>query len=296
MNEEWTSLETESWHPTIPDLGTLDSLELVRVMNALDATVAPAVEAALPQVAQAIDNIVTQLRGGGRLFYIGAGTSGRLGVLDAAECPPTFNTDPNLVQAIIAGGTRAIVRTREGAEDNRDQGGRDLEARGASPGDVVVGITASGNTPYVMGALQWARSRGIAAISVACNSDPAVAAVSDICIAINTGPEVLMGSTRLKAGTAQKMVLNMLSTGAMVRLGKTYRNLMVDMRPSNQKLTARTIRIVALATGVPTERAERLLKDSHGDTKVAIAMELFGLTALEARDKLTSSDGVLGRL
>ncbi len=296
MNQEWTSLETESWNPDIPDLGSLESLELARVMNASDAEVAGAVAVALPQVGAAIDCIVRQFRQGGRLFYIGAGSSGRLGVLDATECPPTFNVHPELVQAVMAGGTRAMFRSREGAEDDAEQGARDLENRGAKPPDVVVGITASGSTPYVMGALAWVQRRGMIAVSLACNPDPAVRAVSDICIAVNTGPEVLMGSTRLKAGTAQKMVLNMLSTGAMVGLGKTYRNLMVDMRPTNRKLKARTTRIVALATGVAAGRAEQLLTEAHGDTKVAIAMELFGLKEPEARDRLRASNGILGRL
>lgn len=296
MNQEWTLLETESWNGAIPDLGTLDSLEVARVMNASDSLVATAVELVLPQVGEAIDCIVRQFRQGGRLFYVGAGSSGRLGVLDAAECPPTFNTDQQLVQAVMAGGNRAMFRSREGAEDDAEQGPRDLENRGANPPDVVVGITASGSTPYVMGALAWARRQGMSTISIACNPDPAVRTVSDICIAVNTGAEVLMGSTRLKAGTAQKMVLNMLSTGAMVGLGKTYRNLMVDMRPTNRKLKARTIRIVALATGVSMKRAEQLLSDAHGDTKVAIAMELFALKEPEARDRLRASNGILGRL
>ncbi len=296
MDQEWTSLQTESWNQTIPDLGTLTSLEIVRIMNAADATVAPAVEAVLPEIAQAIDVTVERFREGGRLFYVGAGTSGRLGILDAAECPPTFNTPPEMVQAVIAGGTEAIFRAREGAEDNRVQAGADLEALGVEAGDVVVGISASGSTPYVMGALQWAKAHGVLAISVSCNPNPDVAPMSDITIAINTGPEVLMGSTRLKAGTAQKMVLNMLSTGSMVGLGKTYRNLMVDMRPTNRKLKARSVRIVALAADVGLDQARQLLEAGGGDTKVAIAMGLLGTTAQEARARLKSSGGQLGRL
>lgn len=296
MDQQWTSLGTETWNQAIPDLGTLDSLEIVKIMNEADQTVAPAVTAVLPQVAAAVDRIVAQLKAGGRLFYAGSGTSGRLGVLDAAECPPTFNTDPELVQALIAGGHDAIFRAQEGAEDNEEQGGLDLQAAGAGPHDVVVGLTASGNTPYVMGALQWAQQHGLTAISVSCNPEPAVAAVSDIAIAVSTGPEVLMGSTRLKAGTAQKMVLNMISTAAMVRLGKTYRNLMVDMRPSNRKLRARSVRIVALAADVSMERARELLTAAQGDAKVAIAMELLRTSAEDAESRLSTNGGMLSHL
>lgn len=296
MEQEWFALNTESWDQSIPDLGTLSNIELVQIMNRADKTVAETVEKSLPDIAQAIDMIVAQFRLGGRLFYVGAGTSGRLGVLDAAECPPTFNTAPDMVQALIAGGHEAIFEAQEGAEDNHDQGGFDLRSAGARVGDVVVGIAASGSTPYVMGALTWARAEGLVTISISCNPDPPIAAHSDVAIAMDTGPEVVMGSTRLKAGTAQKMVLNMLSTGAMVGLGKTYRNLMVDMRPTNRKLKARSVRIVALAANLTLERARQLLDDSNGDVKVAIAMALLGTSALEAEARLTDSQGILARL
>jgi N-acetylmuramic acid 6-phosphate etherase len=296
MEPEWMSLTTEIWDQTIPDLGTLSSLELVRVMNAQDKTVALAVEAVLPAIAEAIQRIVERLKSGGRMFYIGAGTSGRLGILDAAECPPTFNTDPTMVQALIAGGPQAVFEAQEGAEDDLEQGARDLAAAGAKSGDVVVGISASGTTPYVLGALQWARKEGLSTISISCNERPKAEQVSDIAIAIESGPEVLMGSTRLKAGTAQKMVLNMLSTGAMVGLGKTYRNLMVDMRPSNSKLRDRAVRIVMLACDVNWDRAQQLLEEANGETKVAIAMGLLGTSPEDARQRLAKAGGILGRL
>ncbi|MCY0879051.1 MAG: N-acetylmuramic acid 6-phosphate etherase [Firmicutes bacterium] len=290
------SLTTELWDQTIPDLGTLSSLDLVRIMNAQDKTVAIAVEAALPAIAEAIDCIVARLNSGGKLFYVGAGTSGRLGILDAAECPPTFNTDPSLVQALIAGGPSAVFQAQEGAEDDGEQGAVDLASAGAKCGDVVVGISASGTTPYVLGALQWARQQGITTISLSCNERPKAELVSDITIAIDSGPEVLMGSTRLKAGTAQKMVLNMLSTGAMVGLGKTYRNLMVDMHPSNAKLRDRAVRIVMLACDIDSVAAQNLLEEANGETKVAIAMHLLQSSADDARRRLAEVGGILARL
>ncbi|PSR22544.1 MAG: N-acetylmuramic acid 6-phosphate etherase [Sulfobacillus acidophilus] len=296
MNLEWTALSTELWNADAPDLSTLDALEVVTLMNAADQTVALAVKQELPHIAQAIESLVKQLSHGGRLFYIGAGTSGRLGILDAAECPPTFNTNPELVQAIIAGGPSAVFEAQEGAEDDLLQGGHDLLEAGAKSGDVVVGITASGLTPYVIGALDWARHHGLATISISCNQAAAVAHVSDIAITVNTGPEVVMGSTRLKAGTAQKMILNMLSTGAMVGLGKTYRNLMVDMRPTNRKLHDRALRIVMLATETSQEKAQRLLEQAGGEPKVAIAMALLNTDADQARHQLNRVNGVLGRL
>ncbi len=296
MASEWNSLGTETWDRTLPDLAALSTLEAVRFMNQADHTVAPAVEAVLPHIAQAVDIIVARLSQGGRLFYVGAGTSGRLGVLDAAECPPTFSTDPEMVQALIAGGAAAIFRAQEGAEDNHLQGGLDLNAAGASPRDVAVGISASGNTPYVLGALEWAQGAGIKTISVSCNAIPAAARVSDVAIAVDTGPEVLMGSTRLKAGTAQKMVLNMLSTASMIRLGKTYKNLMVDMRPSNLKLRDRAVRIVMLAAEVDRPQAEQLMQEAAGDTKVAIAMALLHDTADAARKRLRDAGHVLSRV
>lgn len=296
MNLEWTTLATELWNPDTPDLSTVDALEVARLMNAADQSVALAVKDELPHIAQAIAAIVAQLSQGGRLFYIGAGTSGRLGILDAVECPPTFNTDPSLVQAIIAGGPGAVFEAQEGAEDDRSQGAHDLAQAGAKVGDVVVGITASGLTPYVIGALNWARRQGLVAISISCNEATPVSKVSDIAIAVSTGPEIVMGSTRLKAGTAQKMVLNMLSTGAMVGLGKTYRNLMVDMRPTNRKLHDRAVRIVMLATDVSHETAQTLLQQANDEPKVAIAMALLGTTAPHARQQLSRVNGVLGRL
>lgn len=296
MDDQWLTLSTESWDRTIPDLGTLTPTEVATLMNAADATVAQAVAAALPAIGQAIELATRHLAEGGRLFYLGAGTSGRLGVLDAAECPPTFNTDPQLVQALIAGGPPALLTAQEGAEDDARQGGWDLQAAGAAAPDVVVGITASGTTPYVMGGLKWAQEAGLATISLSCNAHPQVATWSDVTIAIETGPEILMGSTRLKAGSAQKMVLNMISTGTMVGLGKTYRNLMVDMRPTNHKLQARAVRIVMWATDRPADQAQTLLTAADGEVKVAIAMDLLDTTAADARARLAAVHGVLGRL
>lgn len=296
MGSEWNSLGTETWDRTLPDLAALPTLECVQHMNQADHAVASAVEAVLPQIAEAVDIIVGRLAQGGHLFYVGAGTSGRLGVLDAVECPPTFNTDPDMVQALIAGGPAAIFRAQEGAEDNRVQGGVDLDAAGARARDTVVGISASGNTPYVLGALEWAQRAGLKTISVSCNPLPAASQVSDVTIAVTTGPEVLMGSTRLKAGTAQKMVLNMLSTASMIRLGKTYKNLIVDMRPSNQKLRDRAVRIVMLAAEVDRPKAEQLIQEAGGDTKVAIAMVLLHDTADAARNRLAEAGHVLARV
>ncbi|AEJ39574.1 glucokinase regulatory-like protein [Sulfobacillus acidophilus TPY] len=290
------SLKTERWNPGIPDLATVDTLHVLELMNQEDATVAAAVAKVLPEVARAVDHVVLALREGGRLFYVGAGTSGRLAVLDAAECPPTFDTPPEMVQAIIAGGADAIFQAQEGVEDREDLGARDAANAGVGPGDIVVGITASGRTPYVLGALRWAQAQGIRTVSVSCNPRPLVAEVADINIAVDTGPEVLMGSTRLKAGTAQKMVLNMLSTAAMIRLGKTYQNLMVDMKPMNRKLRDRAVRIVMLAARVSRGEAERLLLDADWESKTAIAMHLLAVDAATARKQLASVDGVLARL
>ena len=250
----------------------------------------------LDAIAVAVERIAEALRKGHRLFYVGAGTSGRLGVLDAAECPPTFGTDPEMVQGIIAGGPVALTRAVEGAEDDAAAGRRDLEARGVGAGDVVVALSASGRTPYCLGALELAKEVGAFTVAVTCNPGSAMGAVADLAIEVVVGPEVLAGSTRMKAGTAQKMVLNMLSTAAMVRLGKCYGNLMVDVRPTNEKLVERARRIVMRVVGCDYETAAGLLERSGNQVKVAIVMGVTGLDAAAARQRLEEHGGFVRRV
>jgi len=285
--------DTERINPASADLDRLSTRELVAVMNREDATVARTVAECAPAIAEAIDVIAARLASGGRLIYAGAGTSGRLGVLDAAECPPTFSADPAQVRGVIAGGDRALTVAVEGAEDSAAQGGEDLRSMDVGPGDAVVGITASGTTPYVLGALATARESGAATIGLVCNAGSPVAAAADIAIEVATGPEVLAGSTRLKAGTATKMVLNMLSTGAMVRLGKTYGNLMVDLQATNDKLRARARRIVSAATRLDDAAAAKLLAEAGGEVKTAVVMHGLGVPADAARRRLDEADGCL---
>lgn len=268
----------------------VSTLEMVRIINEQDKQVALAVEKELPNIARAIDLIAERLRAGGRLFYVGAGTSGRLGILDASEIPPTYGAPPDLVQGIIAGGREAVFTTQEGAEDSREQGAADIAAR-VRAGDVVVGIAASGRTPYTVAALEEARRRGCATVAVTNNPGSPLAAAADVAIAPVVGPEVIMGSTRMKAGTAQKMVLNMLSTGAMIRLGKVYSNLMVDMQASNEKLRKRAVRMVVLATGCDEETAVRALAEAGGSVKQAIVALLAGVDPASARAALERADG-----
>jgi len=266
-------LETESRDPQAPELDLMTTEELVRYMNEADRSVPARVGKSLADIAAAVDAIVEAIRGGGRLFYVGAGTSGRLGLLDAYECPPTFGTPPDLVQAVIAGGS-GRQQADETAEDRAEDGADDLKARGLSPRDVVVGIAASGRTPYVVGALRYARKVGAVTVAVCCVRGSTIGALADIAIEVPVGPEVVTGSTRLKAGTAQKLVLNMLSTVTMIRLGKVYGNLMVDLMPTNGKLRRRAERIVAMATGVKPEAAARALQQTGGDVKTAIVLLL----------------------
>jgi N-acetylmuramic acid 6-phosphate etherase len=287
------ALTTESTNSASADLSSMDALGIVQTMNAEDAHVAAAVGAEAPSIAHAVTEIAARLRGGGRLVYVGAGTSGRLGVLDASECPPTFNTSPDLVVGLIAGGTPALTRAVEGVEDSAEAGSADLERLGIDERDCVVGITASGRTPYVLGAVHYASRRGALTVGLACNRGTLLEALVDIMIHPIVGPEVLAGSTRLKAGTAQKMVLNMLSTGAMVLLGKTYRNLMVDLRATNVKLRDRSVRILQAAAGLEREDAEALLAASDGQVKVAIVAALSGVDVEEAERRLSSSGGVI---
>lgn len=292
-NDHLGALPTEQRNPATTDIDTLSTLEMARVLNEQDATVAPAVARALPNIAESIDVIVDRIRQGGRLVYIGAGTSGRLGVLDASECPPTYNTPPELVVGLIAGGDHALRHPVENIEDRPEEGAAALRDINLTAKDVVVGIASSGRTPFVVGALAYAKELGAATISLANVENAVIAREADIAIAAVTGPEPVTGSTRMKAGTAQKMVLNMLSTGAMIRLGKTYGNLMVDVQPSNSKLRDRAIRIVTEATGLDRDAAVRRLQEAEGDVKTAIVMELMGISAAEARGRLDASDGVV---
>ncbi|GAB3538060.1 N-acetylmuramic acid 6-phosphate etherase [Arthrobacter tecti] len=285
------SLGTESRNPRTSTLDSMSVSEILAIMNDEDASVATAVRVALPQIAQAIDLIVTAREQGGRLIYLGAGTSGRLGVLDAVECPPTFGTSPDEVVGLIAGGESAFTQAVEGAEDSATAGEQDLRDIALGANDVVVGLAASGRTPYVVGALDYARTVGAATVSVACNEDAEISAHADVAIELKTGPEVLTGSTRLKAGTAQKQVCNMLSTVSMVRTGKVYGNLMVDMMPTNAKLVDRAQRIVAAAGETDLATAGRALEDANGHAKTAVVMIKAGCTAEEAATLLHQVKG-----
>nr|BFD84152.1 N-acetylmuramic acid 6-phosphate etherase [Streptomyces sp. Xyl84] len=293
LRAELESLTTEAFRPELSEIDRLPTLEIARLMNAEDAAVPAAVAERLPQIAAAIDAVAERMARGGRLIYAGAGTAGRLGVLDASECPPTFNTDPGQVVGLIAGGPEAMVTSVEGAEDSRELAVEALDALGLGPDDTVVGISASGRTPYAIGAVEHARALGALTIGLACNAHSALAAAAEHGIEIVTGPELLTGSTRLKAGTAQKLVLNMLSTITMIRLGKTYGNLMVDVRASNDKLRARSRRIVALATGAPDEEIERALTATDGEVKDAILVLLSGVDGPAAARLLARSGGHL---
>jgi N-acetylmuramic acid 6-phosphate etherase len=286
-------LTTEASNADSVDLDRLDALELVQLINAEDAKVAAAVGEAATAIAAAIDVISTRLGNGGRLIYVGAGTSGRLGVLDAAECPPTFNADPEQVIGLIAGGPTALTNPVEGAEDSPELAVEDLQAIDLSAKDAVVGIAASGQTPYVLAALDHARSVGAAAIGFACNRGAPIEEHADIMITVVAGPEVLAGSTRMKAGTATKMVLNMLTTGSMVRLGKTYGNLMVDLQATNAKLITRTVRILQKLSGQTAADAEALLRRCNGELKTAIVCNKLDLSPDAARAKLEEVNGRL---
>ena len=285
------TIATEQRNPASSHIDQLSTLDLIRLINKEDQGVAPAVGAIAEEIAQAVDIITARVSQGGRLFYIGSGTSGRLGILDAVECPPTYSTDPSLVQGIIAGGPSAVFRAKEGAEDDSQAGAADLAAHDLTSRDVVVGISASGRTPYVVGALQYARSVGAAAISVSCSPDSPISRQADLDLCALVGPEVVTGSTRMKAGTAQKLILNMLSTGTMIRLGKVYGNLMVDVHASNQKLTERARRIVMTASGCSRNEAIEALAQCHGQAKTAIVMMLLSLTAADAARALKAADG-----
>src|SRR6266403_968974 len=286
---------TEQRNPTSKNLDRMTAREIVRLMNREDRKVAIAVGREIPAIARAVDAIVGGIRKGGRLFYVGAGSSGRMGVLDAAECPPTFGTSPRMVQALIAGGRRAITHAVEGAEDSTRNGERDLRAKKLMRNDVVVGIAASGTTPYVLGALKYARKRGATTVAVTSSLRMPVGRLAKIVIAPEVGPEVLTGSTRLKAGTSQKMVLNMLSTAVMARLGHVYENLMIDMMLTNEKLAERALRILAEASGKKVSAAEHALRAAGHGMRVALVMLKRGVGATEARKKLKAVRGELRR-
>jgi N-acetylmuramic acid 6-phosphate etherase len=289
------ALATEARNPASERIDELPTLRMLEIINDEDARVAAAVRAELPAIARAVDAIAERFASGGRLFYIGAGTSGRLGVLDASECPPTFNVDAELVQGLIAGGDRALRLSSEHSEDSREEGARDLQAAGLRKDDTLVGIAASGRTPYVLGAVEWARSVEALTVGLSCVPGSALALAAEIAITPATGAEVLTGSTRLKAGTATKLVLNMLSTGVMVRSGLTFGNLMVNVRPTNAKLVDRAQRIVAEAVGCPRRDGDRLLADAGMDVKAAIVMGRLGVGREAAKTKLTAACGVLAR-
>ena len=286
---------TEQINPFTRTIDIVPTLEMVRLMNQEDARVAAAVAVELSSIARAIDAISERMQRGGRLVYIGAGTSGRLGVLDASECPPTFNTPPELVVALLAGGDHANRQAVEGAEDDAAMGARQIVELNVGPNDSVVGIAASGGTPYVLGGIGEAHPRGALTISLACNRPSKLEEAVEISIAPLVGPEVIAGSTRLKAGTAQKMVLNMLSTGVMVKLGKTFGNLMVDVQPTNVKLRERARRIVAQACEISEEAAAQILEASQGEVKTAIVAILAGISPSDARQRLEANSGNVRR-
>ena len=288
-----STLITEQRNPNSMNVDSLSALEIVQLMNDEDKQVPLAIEKCLPQIAQAVERIVAAFQKGGRLVYIGAGTSGRLGVLDASECPPTFGVSPEMVKGIIAGGERALRHPIEGAEDSKEQAVVDLQTIQFSSKDVLVGIAASGRTPYVIGALEYAKSLGSVTVSIASNPNSAMANIVDIAIDTVVGPEVLTGSSRLKSGTAQKLVLNMLTTASMILMGKCYQNLMVDVQASNEKLKARAIHIVMQATDCDKALAEETLKQADQNAKLAIMMILSGLDRAQAEALLEKHQGKL---
>ncbi|MBO9166321.1 N-acetylmuramic acid 6-phosphate etherase [Lactiplantibacillus pentosus] len=293
MKADINQLTTESRNPASNHLDEMSVLAIAQLMNQEDAKVSQSIAPQLPQIAAAIDLIVKGFKAGGRLIYMGAGTSGRLGVLDAAECVPTFGTDPSMVQGLIAGGAQAMTVAVEGAEDDFKLGGQDLKALKLTAHDAVVGLAASGRTPYVIGALDYAHEIGAATISLACNASALISQHAQVAIEVTPGPEVLSGSTRLKAGTAEKMVLNMLSTISMVKIGKVYHNLMVDVKPTNEKLVIRAKHMIELATGVSADEASELFTAANQNVKTAIVMNLANVSVTEAEQRLQRAHGVV---
>lgn len=295
MINELDNLITESTNNRTNNIDEKSSMEILKLINEEDKKVAYAVEKEIPNIAKATEKIIESFKKGGRLIYIGAGTSGRLGMLDAAECPPTFGTPYNQVIGVIAGGRDALICAIEGAEDSMELGEEDLMVKDLTSDDVVVGIAASGRTPYVIGALKYAKKIGAATISLSCNEKPAIGEYADISITPIVGPEIITGSTRMKAGTAQKMVLNMLSTASMIGMGKVYGNLMVDVQPTNEKLIQRAKRIVMMATGADKDKVEKALNISGTNPKVAIVMLKTGCSYEEATRRIKDGDGFIHR-
>lgn len=290
-----SKLTTESRNQNTLNIDKVSTLKMVKMINEEDKKVANAIEIELPQIAEAIDGIVERMQKGGRLIYIGAGTSGRLGILDASECPPTYGVSEELVQGLIAGGQEAIFRAKEGAEDSKELAVLDLKDKHLNENDTVVGIAASGRTPYVIGGLEYANEIGALTISVTCNADSQVAKEAKIAISPVVGAEVVTGSTRLKSGTAQKLVLNMLSTGSMIKMGKVYGNLMVDVKATNEKLVERSKKIVCEATGVSFKEAETILNETGFDVKLSIFMILSNLEKEEAKVILEMNNGYIAK-
>ena len=287
---------TEQRNERSADISTKSALEIAKIINSEDAGVVPAVERILPEIAGLAEDIALAFKKGGRLIYIGAGTSGRLGVLDASECPPTYGTDPGLVRGLIAGGNPALTRSIEGAEDDPEAGVAELKAMDFSADDVLVGITASGQAPYVLSALEYAGKLGAVTGAISCNRDSKTFALVKYKLYADVGPEVVTGSTRMKSGTAQKLILNMLTTTAMIRWGKVYRNYMVDMKPVNHKLVLRSIRMIRQLAGCSTEQAEEALKASGRKTKLAIVMAKFNVSREKAEELLAGADGRIAEI
>lgn len=293
---ELNAIETEQKNERTKNIDILSTLDVLQLINDEDKKVAYAVEKELEHIAEAVEIIYEKMVQGGRLIYIGCGTSGRLGILDAVECPPTFGTDPELVQALIAGGIMAFVKAVEGAEDNQELGAKDLQGINFTNRDVLVGIAASGRTPYVIGAVNYAKSISAKTISVSCSPNSELNSIVDVAITPQPGPEVITGSTRLKSGTAQKMVLNMLSTSVMIKLGKVYGNLMVDVKATNEKLIERTVSIVRSTTRVSDAKAREILALCGYSAKTAIVMIICNLNAEEAETALVHANGRIARV
>jgi N-acetylmuramic acid 6-phosphate etherase len=288
---EIKNLITEARNPATFDIDSKSTLQILRLINAEDKKVPKSIEKAIPRIARGVELIVKSFKQGGRLFYIGAGTSGRLGVLDAAECPPTFGTDPKMIKGIIAGGYKCLIRSREGVEDNLKAGAINLKRAGLKKEDVVVGIAASRRTPYVLGALKYAKKVKANTIFVCCNPGKGLKVKPDVTISPLLGPEVITGSTRMKAGTAQKLILNMLTTCTMIKMGKVYQNLMVDLQAKSQKLSERSKRIIMEVTGVNYKQAEKYLRLSGGEVKTALVMILAKVDEIEAEKRLKRAGG-----
>lgn len=293
MNSYLANLETEKINKKSINIDVCNTKKILEIINEEDKVVPLAVERELPNIVKAVDAITDRMGKGGRLFYIGAGTSGRIGILDASECPPTFGTDPSLVEGIIAGGNAAVFKAVEGAEDDEELGIKEIQDRNINSNDSVIGITASGRTPFVISAIREAKKLGAVTIAVSNNEDSKVKYEADIAITPIVGPEVVMGSTRMKAGTSQKLVLNMITTTVMIKLGKVYGNLMVDLQPTNEKLMDRAVRIVAYATGINEESAKNYINQSDKDPKIAIVMIKTGCSKEEAEKMLSIGNGII---